>query len=1021
MARVTTQVFEIPFAQGRDRKTNAKLLPVGKLLALEDGHFVERKSIQQRNGYTALARDILGGGQLESGDALARYRDELLLFDAGTAYSYSTALAKWVSRGGVTPFSATAGVVFGNAAGIENPDAATVNGVTVYAWADSRGGVRATVQDEATGAAFLADTEVTATGRRPRCVAIGDHLFVVYLDGANVRAKYISSLDPSAFSGEFTLRVDGIATDDEQHLDVDAIVYGPSDVAMVVYTSAAGITTFYLLESGQVGDGANGYPGPGVVVGADAEQALTVLVGDPVLSGRIFLLHAGVTGLWCTALDYNLVAGAPGVIDADADIINVTACPWNAEWGRIRVYYELEGATATENRVKTARLDDAGGLENELEYLRSVGLASKAWLAEDGNAYVVTVFAGAVQSTYFVLQGAGDFGDTARVIGRLLSQNAGGLQAGQLPSINELDESNVFWAAPVKTRFVSEANVTYSRIGLAKSSIAFDDTNRFRGAQAAETFLLPGGQIGAYDGQSTVEAGFHVFPEGIAAPVEADDGVMAADGRYAFTWIYEWYDNRGQVHRSAPAVPVVVDVAAGADDVSLAFDVPTLRVTEKRAPRADVRIVMFSTIKNGRVFYRTGHEAGSAVDGIENDPEVDSLPFKRTVADVTIQGNEFIYSQGTVGVASGELANIAPPAARFLAVGKRRVVLAGLEDPCALWYSKLMVAGRAVEFSDALQLRVTEDGGPITAVAFLDDKIIVFKRDAIYVVSGPGPDNTGRNGAFVGPDLLTTDVGCIEPRSIAETPVGICFQSARGIHHLSRGLELSAVGADVEDHRTRAITSALLVEDASEVRFLTDDASADARALVFDYEEGGSWATWRNHRGRGSVIWNDTYHYLRTDGTVYVESEDVHTDNGVAVHMKFRTGWLPGAGSQSWKRVRRLALLGDWLSAHRLRGRIYRDYRDFPEDTFIFDPAEIFDASAWGDGNFGDGNWGGDAAVADRVYQMRHHLKNQKCEAISIEVEAIGSDPGRAFAISSLALEVALLGGVHRMPSQKTV
>jgi len=51
------------------------------------------------------------------------------------------------------------------------------------------------------------------------------------------------------------------------------------------------------------------------------------------------------------------------------------------------------------------------------------------------------------------------------------------------------------------------------------------------------------------------------------------------------------------------------------------------------------------------------------------------------------------------------------------------------------------------------------------------------------------------------PSLIPTDTGTINPRSIVLTPMGIMYQSEKGIYLLDRSLQVSYIGADVEAYR----------------------------------------------------------------------------------------------------------------------------------------------------------------------------------------------------------------------------
>jgi hypothetical protein len=59
--------------------------------------------------------------------------------------------------------------------------------------------------------------------------------------------------------------------------------------------------------------------------------------------------------------------------------------------------------------------------------------------------------------------------------------------------------------------------------------------------------------------------------------------------------------------------------------------------------------------------------------------------------------------------------------------------------------------GEAVAFNDTLSVTVDQRGGPITALAVLDDKLLIFKESAIFALAGDGPSNTGAGQDYGAP------------------------------------------------------------------------------------------------------------------------------------------------------------------------------------------------------------------------------------------------------------------------------
>lgn len=113
----------------------------------------------------------------------------------------------------------------------------------------------------------------------------------------------------------------------------------------------------------------------------------------------------------------------------------------------------------------------------------------------------------------------------------------------------------------------------------------------------------------------------------------------------------------------------------------------------------------------------------------------------------------------------------------------------------------------------------------------MDEKLILFEDNRIFSLTGQGPTPTGDQNDFSEPSLVTSDAGCIDPRSIVLIPIGILFQSNKGIYLLSRSLETKYIGAPVEAFNNQTITSAKLLQDQNQVRLL----SSDGTTLVYDY------------------------------------------------------------------------------------------------------------------------------------------------------------------------------------------
>jgi len=94
--------------------------------------------------------------------------------------------------------------------------------------------------------------------------------------------------------------------------------------------------------------------------------------------------------------------------------------------------------------------------------------------------------------------------------------------------------------------------------------------------------------------------------------------------------------------------------------------------------------------------------------------------------------------------------DIGPPATKILALFDTRLWLVDAESPNTLWFSKQIIDSTPVEMSDLFTFYIAPttssqgSTGPTTALAPMDDKLIIFKGNAAYYINGQGPDNTGK-------------------------------------------------------------------------------------------------------------------------------------------------------------------------------------------------------------------------------------------------------------------------------------
>jgi hypothetical protein len=509
--------------------------------------------------------------------------------------------------------------------------------------------------------------------------------------------------------------------------------------------------------------------------------------------------------------------------------------------------------------------------------------------------------------------------------------------------------------------------------------------------------------LSAYDGISLTELGFNLYPEGISAVSSNSTGSLTNSGVYRLTAVYEWIDGFGQIHQSAPDVKLTVTM--GASDDTITVTIPTLRLTSKTGDRADAKIVVYRSIDGGvEVLYRDNETT--------NDPTADTVTVVLTQSDASIQTKAILYTTG------GVLENIAPPSASVVLKHKNRLFLAGLEDGNQIAYSKEFVSGEGVAFSDAFIIQVDPRGGPIKSLGVLDDKLIIFKEDRAFALTGDGPLDTGQQNDYVSPFLVSGDTGCRQQESIAITPNGLIFKSDKGIYLLDRALGMQYIGAPVENFNALTVTSSTILEDINEVRFTT----SDGQALVYNYFFD-QWSTFTNYQAVSAINAFGSYLHLRSDGQVRGETADAYLDAGGKIRMAIETSWLAFANLQGYQRIYRYAFLGDFVSNHVTKVKLAYDYEEAFTETVYFNVDTGLDLTYYGDDPvYGDSTvYGG---TGSGVYQFSSKPRRQKCESMKFRIEDIDNqvlEGGGSFNLVGLTLEVGQKATINKMRGSKRI
>lgn len=996
---IQKQGYSIPFGQGVDTKTDPNQVPAGKMLALQNVVF-NKGQLQKREGFSDLS--LLPNSEQTTITTL----NNNLLATGSNLYAYSQESNQWFNQGIIQPVNLSTQALTRNSTSQVASDAAVANsGLSCIVYMDTSVAYYQ-ISDSLTGQMIVPRTALPATAINPRAYVLGRYFIITFMAtvAGSPHLRYISI--PQLMPNSPSAAIDISSAVSSINAGYDA--YVANNYLFCAWGGSGGTIKLASLSSSLVVSATH------TIVGHTSD--LMSVTAD--ISGPTAVIYAT---FWNTG-DNNgyTIAVTPNFVDIFAPVLTInnleiTELTSVATGMTCKIFYQVTNeysyASVRSDFINKTSITQAGAPGSTLVMLRSVGLASKAFIDTSGIVYMLTVYGGAFQPSYFLASEAGN------IIMRLAYSNGSGYMSTQvLPNVNLNALPYISISYLIKDLLVSvnktqgAPNVAgiYTQTGINLATFQINQSEQYS-SEIARTLELTGGMLWQYDAIKPVEQGFHVWPEDLLVTTNAAGGSIT-DQQYFYVFTYEWTDGQGLLHRSAPSVPTG-QLTAGGNTSTNTINVPTLRLTYKTGQNP-VRLVGYRWSAAQQNYY----QFTSITSPIINNSAIDSIAVVDTLADSAILGNTLLYTTG------GVIENIAAPANNATTLFRNRLFLIDAEDTNLLWYSKEVIEATPVEMSDLLTMYVAPTAGaqgstgPIKALSSMDDKLIIFKKDAIYYVTGNGPDATGANNNFSEPIFITGTVGCSNQKSIVMTPQGIFFQSDKGIWLLGRDLSSQYMGAAVERYNGIEIKSALSIPNTNEVRFTL----ADGTVLMYDYYYA-QWGTFNGIPAISSTLYNGLHTYLRSDGIVRQQSPSQYLDGANPVLISFTTAWFQLTGLQSFQRAYHFYFLGKYLSPHKLNVQIAYDFDPAITQTTIISPNNFNPAygiiTPYGAGAV----YGG----SSNIEQWRVFLNKQKCQSFQLTVTEMydatfGVMAGAGFTMSGLNLVVGGKSTYPKLPSSES-
>jgi hypothetical protein len=544
-----------------------------------------------------------------------------------------------------------------------------------------------------------------------------------------------------------------------------------------------------------------------------------------------------------------------------------------------------------------------------------------------------------------------------------------------------------------------------------------------RSAQAGRSTYIAGAQLWEYDGANLHEAGFHLAPEGVSV---VDGGAGNLDETKQYNWRVDLcYKNaQNEEIRSWSKTVTVAASAFGAATFKATITIPHVPMTR----RDNAYFLVFRTTGDGTEYYLVSsrNPADAALTDnkfLRNDRGSATYTFSDNISDTDLIEQEYHPAN-----ADGYLQPLPAPACEIVAAGRDRLWLAGGElAQGEIAPSRYFQPGETPSFSPALNIQVERNAEPVTAIGFVGEQAVFFRKTSAHTLESDGPDNINQ-GVWAFPRLALSDVGAVSQESLALAGEGLYFQSTAGIRVITQGGGLrppgagliGGLGTDVDTLTSVGeYSAAVVVPKYSQIRWYSRDAAKPT--MVVDYTKN-VWTTFTGLSCSGAAYLHSLDTVLIAKGPeIWTETEGRYFDGDRSYEMVIKTAWLRAANLGDFQRARRWALFGDADTGLNLRYRIFYDERPFHsfEGTIAFNGNT--NTSAWGDSTWGSGSWGDSANsdgnsglwFRDGVFRFRRRFRRQKCSVFAIELSDQGSNAN--FSPVVLGLELGRKPGLDRI------
>lgn len=946
------QHVDVPIL-GLNTQRDPKLGPAGRLLKCDNGVMDRNGEVRQRNGFKLLSTQLqestgssgAGANQAAPYDCtgVASSGDRLMAaflasqFSSGSRslYEWSPSANLWSTKqifayGCTPPVSrceakrvmelANSDLNIMASGVVEECDTAVNGNFLCCAYREVLAGVNyisVKIVDLSTGTVLASDITI-ATGARPRVVALNTNPWnfaVFYNTGANLdqvamTTYVVTSANEADRVATFANLINGTGTNGRSNYDVIARPSGTDIILTWANWDGAAASYFPQWRSVNFATGA-----VGAIVTGTASAGTTAVDNDSRVS---FAASDSTTGIYVymrgmTSGVKRTNITASTLAEASITTIDAAATAASRNNAQVEGFFESGGRSFVAARGATGAISLYDATTNNTG--AAVGSIMSSLYGERGatSGQMVPYFlvsSGGDSPTVYLCRYNPNSNDMTPISRLNIGSSGFAFTAGfEWPSSLASHSTGLYAVVPVVTEKAATGSAYNSRVSLFLVKLTMRTDYLSNAVPLADAVLFPGGVPYGYDAIDTRPLGSQPA-EKFTVIGSATAGGLVSGGTYKYRFVVTSMLS-GRLYRSPPSLPVTIVTTAVTS--TLISQVAQMSGLNAEAERVEI----YRTVNAGDTYYRVANLA--VLPWGASQTYTDSA-----TTDAQLVSNELLYTTGNV------LDSYPAPASKHIAAWGNRLFAVSSEFPNRIYFSKTIVEGLGVGFNPALYVEVADAFGDFVAVAATDRALIAFKANAIYAITGDGPDNTGQNTFSV--QQISIGMGCTSDRSIVATPAGLMFKGANGINLLDRGFAASFVGGPVTEYvdATTIVGSCVIPG-----RELACWVASNGHAYVWDWEQS-QWFRWVTPATScvGCCEYQGTLVVADASGRVYQETIGQTYDHGTTtatlnqINMSVTFAPLAFGAIAGFERCQEIVALGQVDADCRVTATVNYDYSD---------------------------------------------------------------------------------------------